>query len=242
MKSLSISANGKQLAAVLHEPVGGSSDTVLIICHGFRGSKEGGGRAFKLANRAAKLGVYVLRFDFTPQEMLSCQLKELTAVVGYCRNFIAPCIILLGRSMGGSAALAFSAADRQIAGLCLWSTPWDLQETFRLSLGQDYEMLRTGNSIIKEDEWGFLQLLPGFVKDFKNFDLLRLAKSLPPIPVLIIHGSQDAIVPVCKAKMLWEKILSPKQLTVIDGGDHQFLHHSEQAADTVINWLSSQVL
>lgn len=242
MKNLNISANGRYLAAVLHEPIDGVSDTVLIICHGFRGSKEGGGRAVKLAERAANLGLYVLRFDFTPQEMLSSQLKELTAVVGYCRNFIASRIILLGRSMGGSAALAFSGGDRKIAGLCLWSTPWDLQETFQLSLGRNYELLRDGSGIMGKDEYGSFQIWPDFIKDFVNFDLLRSAELVPAIPVLILHGSQDAIVPVCKAKILWEKFSGPKQFAEINEGDHQFLRHSEQAANTVINWLSSQVL
>ncbi|WP_425059541.1 hypothetical protein SCACP_01330 [Sporomusa carbonis] len=48
MDSIIISAGNNQLNGVIHSPAG-HSDKTLIISHGFRGTKAGGGRAVSLA-------------------------------------------------------------------------------------------------------------------------------------------------------------------------------------------------
>lgn len=239
MKNFSIKTNGLNLPADLHEPLNYTGHSKLvIICHGFRGTKDGGGgKAVALGNQIAGLGVAALRFAFTPLGSLSCQIKELRTVVEYCRKNVADDIILLGRSMGGSAALAFAAIDKRIKGLCLWSTPWNLRETFRLSLGAGYEDLVNGKELHLCDEYGELRLAPEFVRDFDHFHLLQDIQTLKGIPVLMIHGSDDSIVPLHQAQVMLEHAGEPKKIFIIPGGDHQFSHHGQLAADAVISWV-----
>lgn len=239
MKSFSVEVDGITLPVDLHAPVKcvGRYKTV-IICHGFRGSKDGGeGRALALANQIADIGMAAIRFSFTPIQPLSRQIKELRAIVEYCRENVTTDIILLGRSMGGSAALAFAALDKKIKGLCLWATPWNLRETFRLSLGYGYDDLVRGKQLFLSDEYGEVTLMPELVSDFDHFDLLRDIQAVGNIPVLIIHGSEDSIVPLKQARSMWEHARAPKQLSIIDGGDHQFSAHGFVAAHYVISWL-----
>lgn len=238
MQDYVVSVGKKRLPASFHPPKGVNLNTALIICHGFRGSKDGGGRAVRLAERAAALGLSVLRFAFSPTETLSSQLDELGAMVDYCRNNICSRIILLGRSMGGSCALAFAASDQQISGLCLWATPSDLFETFQLSLGDGYKKLINGVTLEFNDEYGYLKMTPDFIDDFKNYDLLSSIQKVKS-PVLILHGSDDAVVPLHQAKRLWELANEPKQLKIIEGGDHQLAQHANLAADIVIDWLKA---
>jgi len=226
------------MSAVLHTPGSPVTGYVLVFCHGFRGSKDGGGRAAALAERAAQLGFAVLRFDFSPQETLSRQVAELGAVVAFCRANYGWRVILFGRSMGGSAALSFAAADQDIAGLCLWATPWDLAETFRLSLGEGYDLLRAGKDFSAEDEWGPLYLTPDFLQDFTKFDLLAAVKSLTGVPLLLVHGTSDVVVPVAQAEKLFETAREPKDFVVIPGGDHQFISSHQFAAAAVLDWLA----
>jgi uncharacterized protein len=237
-EQLAIPGPHAALDAVIHAPGSPDSGHVLVFCHGFRGSKEGGGRAAELAGKAARLGFTVLRFDFTPQEMLSRQVEELGAIVAFCRANLSRKVILFGRSMGGSAALAFAAADQAIAGLCLWATPWDLAETFRLSLGEGYARLCAGEDFSAEDEWGPLHLTPDFIRDFASYDLLAAARSLAFMPLLVVHGSDDIVVPVAQAKKLFETAYRPKEIVVIPGGDHQFIGSHQAASAAVLVWLS----
>jgi len=228
------------LAGVVHEPAQGY-EYAVIMCHGFRGSKDGGGRAVEVAQRAAEAGFAVLRFDFTPQQILSRQVEEVKAVVKYCRANIASRIILFGRSMGGSACLAYAAQNKNVEGLCLWSTPIDLEETFRLSLGQEiYDALASGKEVSIFDEFGTLELGPEFLVDFSRFNFKTLAKEFSGGPVLIVHGTEDEVVPLRQAQTLYSLLNVPKRLEIIDGGDHRFVRCYDRAAAAVLGWLTEQ--
>lgn len=227
------------LAAVFHPAGEPAGDSVVIFCHGFRGSKEGGGRAASLAARVAANGFAALRFDFTPLSRLSTQVDELRTVVAYCRQNFSKRIILYGRSMGGSAALAVAAADKEVAGLCLWSTPHDLHETFRLSLREGYHRLSGGETLTVADEFGCLTLEPAFLRDFDRYDLLACSGLLADRPLLVVHGESDEIVPLRQARDIFARAAEPKKLVVIPGGDHRFLAGHDQAAAAVLAWLAA---
>jgi len=234
----SIPAAGGGLAAVVHRPAGGRPEFGVIFCHGFRGSKEGGGRAAGLAAEVAALGLAAVRFDFTPQSPLSRQTAELAAVVDHCRRAVSPRVILFGRSMGGSAALALAAADRRIAGLCLWSAPCDLAATFRLALGENYDRLARGETVDIADEYGRFQLTPAFIRDFAAFDLPAAVVAISGTPLLIVHGAADAIVPPAQAREMYARANPPKEIVVIPGADHRFLAGYDKASGAVLAWLA----
>lgn len=237
MQEISIQSSSGSLSGVLHPATDPESDTVLVICHGFRGSKDGGGRAILLSDAVAGCGISVVRFDFTPHETLSQQIAEIASVVEFCRECVGARILLLGRSMGGSAALAFAAQDGDIAGLCLWSTPWNLKETFQLSLGDAYYRLARGEKVVVEDETGRAALAPKLIADFDRHDLLNCVRLLGSTPILVIHGDKDDIVPLRQAKDLFQLAAGPKRLAVIEGGDHQFSTNYEQPQRELLGWL-----
>ncbi|MBP1764423.1 MAG: Serine aminopeptidase [Firmicutes bacterium] len=240
MRSIVIPCGEKQLAGVVHEPAA-ANGKVLVLCHGFRGSKEGGGRAVFLAEQARMKNFTVVRFDFTPTECVTNQIQEIRAVVVYCRAILGQQIILLGRSLGGSASLAFAADDGKLTGLCLWSTPCDLHETFRLALGNNYQRLAEGRDIQVEDEYGKLELSPHFIADFDCYDLVTCVQRISGLPLLVLHGGADAVVHLQQADTLFRHAGEPKKMVVIDGADHQFSQHATQATEAVIAWLETFV-
>jgi putative redox protein len=237
MQDISIQSHSGTLGGVLHPAPDPESDAVLVICHGFRGSKDGGGRAIMLADAVAAIGVTVVRFDFTPHETLTQQIAEIGSVVEFCRECIGTRIFLLGRSMGGSAALSFAAQDGAVAGLCLWATPWNLAETFQLSLGEYYHKLAQGEGVVLEDEYGRASLTPKLIEDMRHYDLLNCVREIGNTPILILHGDNDEIVPLRQAKTIYQLAAGPKRLTIIEGGDHQFTNHYEQSQRELLNWL-----
>jgi hypothetical protein len=58
----------------------------------------------------------------------------------------------------------------------------------------------------------------GMIVDQK-FDSLNKVGRLK-IPVLFMHGTEDALVPSEMSRRLYEKTLSPKRLKYIKGGGH----------------------
>ncbi|QJW48467.1 prolyl oligopeptidase family serine peptidase [bacterium BFN5] len=237
MEEFLITCNENVLQAVRHRPANKDANRVIIMCHGFRGSKDGGGRAVAVADTIAEAGFSVIRFNFTPLQKLTRQIEEIAAVVQYCHKHISKEIILLGRSMGGSAAIAYASKYQHVQGLCLWATPWNLMETFKLALGDGYALLEKGQTLSVHDAYGELELTPDFIEDFKNFNLLESLVKFQHIPVLILHGTKDEIVPFIQAERIYQTLSEPKRLEVFEGGDHHLSMQSTQAATAIRHWL-----
>jgi putative redox protein len=239
MKTIMIPTGKKSVSGVIH-PAARSAKTTLIISHGFRGTKDGGGRAVLLAEALATAGVNVIRFDFTPLQSLSCQLAELSDVIEYSRQNVGSQTVLLGRSMGGSASLAVAAADQKISGLILWATPWDLVSTFQQALGCHYEQLLAGKNLNLTDAYGNLFLTPDFIRDFQNHDLLASVKRLARTSLLVLHGTADIIVPVGQAHTIYNLATGSKELMLYQGGDHHLSDHASQANAAIVSWLRKE--
>lgn len=241
MIAINIPTHKNELTGFWH-PANGKgtiSEKVFIISHGFNGSIDGNSEAALLAEQAAQLGFHVIRYKFTSCKKLTMQIEELSAVVRYAQAKIAPDIYLLGRSMGGSASLAFTFFRRPaVKGLCLWATPSDLHNTFRNALGAEYDILRMGKSVTLADENTTVILEGDFVCDFDKYPLLDYVGSLPRMPLLIIHGNRDKVVAIEQAEAMYAAAGQPKKLVVIDGGDHQFIGKTQEAHAAVLQWLS----
>ena len=240
-ETISIPVTDKvSLAAVIHYP-SVVNNKVLIVSHGFRGSKESGGRGSRFGDAIAKIGFTVVRFDFTPCQPLSSQVTELQNIIQWSCQHLGREIYLLGRSMGGSASL-LAAPNYAVAGLCLWAAPADLAATFRRSLGNGYEQLLKGEALYHKDEWGELILLPDFIQDFKHYDLYVTMTNLAKrnTPLLLLHGSHDTVVSIEQAERLFSLAGHPKKFVIIEDGDHQFTQHYEIATDAVVRWLEER--
>lgn len=238
MENLSIPCGDVSLAGAYHPPEECRRAVTLVMCHGFRGSMDGGGRAVELADRVAGSGIGVYRFNFSFPAVLSQQVRELAAVVEFVRQREERRLVLLGRSMGGSTAAVYAAGDPLVAGLCLWSTPWDLQETFRLALGEEgYNRLAAGKDLVLDDEYGYVHLKPAFIADFAHFDVLACIERCAPRPLLVVHGTADAIVPLRQAQVVYHRYRGPKKFVPIVGGDHQFIQGGAVAQQAVLDWL-----
>ena len=197
---------------------------VLVLAHGFRGSMDGGGRAAVLAEMASEC-CNVIRFNFNGSQILSKQVEELEAVLAYVRlKFSAGKIFLLGRSLGGAAALVAASRSADITGLVLWAAPNDLQATFRNALGAEaYNALSAGRTLYLNDE------LQGILRNWRKR------------PLLILHGEKDETVAVDQARLTFALAGVPKKLVIINGGDHSFTNHGNKAAAEVVCWLKDRL-
>lgn len=212
---------------------------VLIMAHGFRGSREGGGRAIELAQRVQQY-VHAVRFNFNGSQILSRQIEELQAVVAAVRRQLPDRkIILLGRSLGGAAALFTAAQDASIAGLILWAAPNNLRATFLQALGREqYALLDSGVTLHLADERGKLDLTPDFLTDIDKYDINAALRSWQQRPVLILHGEADATVAVSQARRNFALLNVRKEIHTFPDGDHSFTCCSSEAAMIICRWLS----
>lgn len=236
----------QSLAALLFSPAS-AARAALIVCHGFRGAKENSGQIIPFAEALTDRGLMVLAFDFSGcgessgefcQITLSRQARDLQRVCAYVQsNFNLP-QILLGRSLGGSTAVAAAPHLPGVSAYILWSAPYDLIATFALLLDQDYERLAAGNSVILADENGSFRLDPDLLADMQNHNMSRGLHAMLGKPVLVVHGEDDEVVPVDNVQHIAAH-LPAADIYIIPGADHRFTSHVEQRQAITLGWIDT---
>lgn len=231
-----------RLAGLLHS--GPETSRALIVCHGFTGSKEGGGRAVEMAEELARLDFAALLFDFSgcgesegdfADVSLSGHISDLKSSVDFCLGSGFKKVITLGRSFGGAAALCHGGADQRVAGVCAWAAPADLPGVF--SSFRDRSLKVTGNLVPLTGEGGTVHLKKSFFSDLERYDVAGQAALISPRPLLIVHGDSDTVVPGENARAVYEAAGEPKKLRMIREADHQFSGRHREVWEELFLWL-----
>ncbi len=234
-------SRGNKIAGLLARPPG-SRRQIAVVCHGFTGSKEGGGRALEMAGEIGRRGWSTLLFDFAgcgeseglfEDLTLTGQVDDLSCALDWCKQKGFSKIMTLGRSFGGTTVICQAARDPTAAGVCTWAAPARLIELFTgLSVDE-------GDRISLAGEQGVVYLKKSFLEDLQQYDVAADAGRLSPRPLLIVHGTKDELVPPAEAEAIYRSAGEPKQLALIDGADHQFSQHYRQVWRVVARWLQA---
>ena len=201
-------------------------DSALIVCHGFSGSKEGGGRALRMAEYLARPGMGVLLFDFAgnggsegafAETTLSGQMADLSCAADWCETQGAERIAGMGRSFGGTTLLCQAARDSRFRAVCTWATPVYPLNLFRGFLQEDRE-----DHVVLSGENGTIELKRDFMDDLAEHDVQACAAAIPPRPLLIVHGERDEVVPPHEAEVIRKAAASGSRKHLIPEADHRF--------------------
>lgn len=118
-------------------------------------------------------------------------------------------IVILAQSLGGAMALynvAHSPFRANIKALITESSFSDYRKIVREKLGSFWMT------------WP-LQWPLSYAVD-NDYSPLPVVDKISPIPLLIIHGDKDQIVPLSHSQALFAKAVEPKEIWVVHGGGH----------------------
>lgn len=249
-KEFTINGPVGELHGVIHKcPDEFEGGNVMIMCHGFRGSMEGGGRAAQLAEEISERHATVVRFNFTRCAKLSVLVEELKAVIDYARKVLDPeFLILLGRSFGGAACLVTACTDEAYRpdGLCLWSTPHNLSDTFTRifdSVSPDAfnHAFLDNKDIVMDDEMGRDVVTADFVHELFQYNLGKLLRNWQEGALLVIHAENDEYVPLQDAKKNYALAGGEdKKMYVMPGDDHHLNLCFSVAGELVKRWIDKE--
>lgn len=240
-------SDGEEILGNAHAP-SGEPRGIAIIAHGFKGYKDYGFLP-RLAETIAAAGFIAHRFNFSHSGMTNeiatfarpdlferdtwnRQVLDLRAVIEAVadRRLTGAGLpyVLFGHSRGGVVTLLTSGryADDQAfpqpAGVIAAAAPatcnpLSSEEASRI-VAEGYiespssrtgQRLRVGRAFLQEQ-----------LDDPAGHDLPALVRRIR-CPILIVHGEEDATVPVEHASMIAKSARFP-QLVVVPGGDHVF--------------------
>lgn len=139
-------------------------------------------------------------------------------------------IIIFGQSLGGSIAayyVAHSTLRDYVRALVIDSAFSGYTDIAREKLAATWLT------------WPVQWLAALTIDD--RFNPLQAIKLISPIPLLIIHGDRDTIVPVHHAQLLYDAAQDPKQLWVVPGAGHIQALHDDIQRDRFVDYLSNIV-
>jgi putative redox protein len=220
----------------------------LVLCHGLPNPPRGGatvGTTYPdLADRiAAEAGWVVLTFNFrgtgTSEGDFSARgwLDDLhSAVRTLAARDDVRGVWTAGFGHGGTFAVCEAADDPLVRGVASMAAPSTLrdwaQDPGRLLVhARSMGMIRTE---------GFPGDATGWVRDIGRLDAVAAAAQLEGRPLLVLHGIDDAEVPVDDARALVDAGGPGAELRLVHGAGHR-LRHDPRAIATLLGWLERQV-
>jgi fermentation-respiration switch protein FrsA (DUF1100 family) len=118
-------------------------------------------------------------------------------------------IVLFGQSLGGALAIHYAARGPQRGAL---------RAVIADSAFADYRAIASERLATSAVTWPF-QWLPVLVVD-NDYSPLASVAAVSPLPLVLIHGDADAIVPPHHAQRLFEAARAPKELWLLPGVGH----------------------
>lgn len=233
---------GLDLAALLY--TGPDQDRIVIVCHGFTGSKEGGGKALAMAEEIGKRGYSTFLFDFSgcgestatfADISLSGHVNDLKCAVDYCYNLGFKTIITVGRSFGGATVLCHCGIDKCVAGVSCWSAPAEPYQLF--SLRTPNKPAAKNDLVPLSGQGGTVLVKNKFFADLKSHNVIHNASLIAPRPLLVVHGEKDDVVPQANAENIYQAAGEPKSIRIIANADHQFTGHYQEVWQVFFHWL-----
>ncbi|MBP1155626.1 MULTISPECIES: alpha/beta fold hydrolase [unclassified Paenibacillus] len=259
---ITIRSGEQELAATLHYPESGNGENkirkgnerfpIIIIAHGFVGSRIGVDRLFVLAAREyARNGYMVLRYDYGGcgestgdygSGGLDVMIDQTRSVLDYALDIdcVDPQrVILLGHSLGGAVSILTAARDKRVKTLVLWSAvAYPFNDIVGITGKKAYEeAVQLGST----DYLGY-SLKPVFFESLAKhqpFEQLRKFSG----DVFLVHGTADDVIPVdycfLYQKLFWLRSQGQCDKEVIFQADHTFTggQAKEQVIRKTRDWL-----
>jgi uncharacterized protein len=232
-------SHGERLDYTFHEGEP-DSKSIVVIGHGVTGNKD---RPFviALAETLAKAGICALRVSFSgngksegrfEDSNITREVADLGAVLNALEGRT---IIYAGHSMGGAVGVLRASQDPRIR--------------FLISLAG---MVHTGD--FAQREFGSVTPGAGFMWDDPDCPLSQafiddlagigsVVERAPQIhaPWLLVHGTEDDVVPLQDSRDIFARANQPKELVEIPGAGHVFAgEFTAIMADQVVRWVKQQ--
>jgi uncharacterized protein len=139
-------------------------------------------------------------------------------------------LVVFGQSLGGSIAIynvAHSPYRRHVRALAVESAFASYRGIAREKLA-DFWLT-----------WPLQYPLSWLVSD--RYSPARAVARISPIPLLVIHGDHDPIVPLADGERLFALAREPKQLWIVPGGGHIQAFRHQSFRDRFVAWLKQML-
>ena len=234
---------GESLSGLLEMP-SGAIKSYALFAHCFTCSKDNPA-ATRIARALADLGIAVLRFDFTglgnskgdfSNTNFSSNLQDLLAAANYLEQHYAAPTLLIGHSLGGSAALAVAQDLATVKAVVTIGAPATAAHVKHL-FADSYHELMDKQTVQVELGGRSFNIQRQFIDDLEKYNSVAHIKALRKA-LLIFHSPLDHIVSIEEAARIYTAAKHPKSFVSLDQADHLLSNpeDSQYVAEVLSAW------
>ena len=229
---------GERLDYTFHK---GEGDRIVVIGHGVTGNKDRPA-LIALAEGLADAGISALRFSFSgngesegafTDSTITKEVADLGSVIDALDGYN---VCYVGHSMGGAVGVLRAAADARIQALV------SLAGMVHTKAFAEREF---GDAIPDE---GFMwdepdcPLSQAYVDDMAAIDSVARNASKFAVPWLLVHGTEDDIVPPEDSHDILQYANEETELLELPGVDHVFSEDSTTVmVEKVVTWIDQRL-
>lgn len=235
---------GDRLAGIMELPPQAPT-MYAIFSHCFTCSKDLKA-IVRISRNLAKLGVAVVRFDFTglgdstgdfSESNFETNIEDIHAVAQWLTQNHEPPRLLLGLSLGGAATMAISSQLNSVRGIVTLAAPSCTKHLAEYLSVQAPEIETKGVGIVKIGGRSHT-IKPQLLDSLRNRDL---DQDLAKIDVhhLIFHSPLDETLGFYHAEKIFQNSGGIKSFVTLDGADHLLLNQPSDpdfVSDQIALW------
>ncbi len=241
--------DGSDLAGIVETPDLGEPIAWVLYAHCFTCGKDVAA-ASRIARALSMRGFGVLRFDFTglgksegdfADTNFSTNVRDLHLAEAFLREHYDAPQILIGHSLGGTAALAAGRQMESCKAIATIGSPFDPEHVTK-QFGDHIEEIESAGQADVELAGRPFVIKKQFLDDVRDAsiedDVAHLRKAL-----LVFHSPIDASVSINEAEKIYLTAKHPKSFVSLDTADHLLTSKTdaEYVATTVAGWASRYI-
>lgn len=229
---------GELLDYTYHE---GKDDRIVVIGHGVTGNKDRPA-LIALADGLADAGISTLRFSFSgngesegafTDSTITKEVADLGSVIDVLSEYK---ICYVGHSMGGAVGVLRTASDERIEVLVSLA---GMVHTKAFADREFGDVIPDKGFMWDEPDCPLSQV---YIDDMTTIDSVAKHASKFAVPWLLVHGSEDDIVPIQDSIDILNFANEPTELLELPGVDHVFSDDGTPImVEKVVAWISQKL-
>ncbi|MCB0668401.1 MAG: alpha/beta fold hydrolase [Saprospiraceae bacterium] len=236
--------DGHSLAAKIEFPPDRKPFAFAIFTHCFacNGNLTA---AINISRALAAQGIAVMRFDFSGMSEgapvkpgFSTNITDLLAAAAFLKENFSEPSLLIGHSLGGTAALFAASSIPSVEGVVTIGSPADPKQVKKLVKESIEEIRKKGEAQVTIGGRAF-KVGQDFVEELVQKDISQSLKKMRKA-LLVMHAPFDKIVGIENAKWIYEHAIHPKSFISLDNADHILskTEDSNYVGEVVAAWAS----
>jgi putative redox protein len=238
--------DGQTLSGRLEMPPDGEAVGGAIIAHCFTCASTLNA-VVQMARALSRERLAVLRFDFTglgesegefAQAHFSSCVEDIHSAAAFMEARGLPVRLLVGHSLGGTAALAAAGSIRSLSAVATVGSPFDPWHATNLFAASLEEIERTGETTVNLGGRPF-RVTRELLEDLRGAKMEERIHALR-VPLLVMHSPLDQQVGIDNATKIWIAARHPKSFVSLDDADHLLTRRedAQYAGRVIAAWAS----